>query len=121
MLRESVKVLASKGLLEVRPKIGIRVRPRSEWNLLDPELLVWQFEAGMDDQLLRNLVEVRLIVEMGAAGLAAMRATREEVAALRDCYRQMEENMDDRKRIMPPTFVSTRLFSLLATTPYWSE
>ena len=97
VLRESVKVLASKGLLEVRPKIGIRVRPRSEWNLLDPELLVWQVEAGMDDQLLRNLVEVRLIVETGAAGLAAMRATPEEVAALRDCYRQMEENMDDRE------------------------
>ncbi len=97
VLRESVKVLASKGLLEVRPKVGIRVRPRSEWNLLDPELLVWQFEAGMDDQLLRNLVEVRLIVETGAAGLAAMRATSEEIAWLGDCYREMKLNVDDRE------------------------
>ena len=97
VLRESVKVLASKGLLEVRPKVGIRVRPRSEWNLLDPELLVWQFEAGMDDQLLRNLVEVRLIVETGASGLAAMRATSEEIAWLGDCYREMKLNVDDRE------------------------
>ncbi len=97
VLRESVKVLASKGLLEVRPKIGIRVRPRTEWNLLDPELLVWQFEAGMDDQLLRNLVEVRLVVETGAAGLAAMRATSEEIALLGDCYQEMERSVDDRE------------------------
>ena len=97
VLRESIKVLASKGLLEVRPKIGIRVRPRSDWNLLDPELLVWQFEAGMDDQLLRNLVEVRLIVETAGAGLAAVRATSEEIASLQDCYREMEENTDDRE------------------------
>ncbi len=96
VLRESIKVLASKGLLEVRPKIGITVRPRSDWNLLDPELLVWQFEARMDDQLLRHLVEVRLIVEPAAAGLAAARATSEEIALLRDCYRKMEESVDDR-------------------------
>ena len=96
VLRESIKVLASKGLLEVRPKIGITVRPQSDWNLLDPELLVWQFEARMDDQLLRHLVEVRLIVEPAAAGLAAVRATSEEIALLRDCYRKMEESVDDR-------------------------
>ena len=96
VLRESIKVLASKGLLEVGPKIGITVRPRSDWNLLDPELLVWQFEARMDDQLLRHLVEVRLIVEPAAAGLAAVRATSEEIALLRDCYRKMEESVDDR-------------------------
>src|SRR5262245_24324022 len=46
-LRESIKVLAAKGLLEVRPKVGIRIRPRDEWNLMDPDLLAWQGEAGV--------------------------------------------------------------------------
>jgi DNA-binding transcriptional regulator YhcF (GntR family) len=39
ILREAVKVLAAKGLIELRPKTGMHVRPRSEWNLVDPDLL----------------------------------------------------------------------------------
>src|SRR5689334_3531513 len=34
-LREAVKVLVGKGLIEVRPKTGTRIRPKTEWNLLD--------------------------------------------------------------------------------------
>src|SRR5262250_3757907 len=48
ILREAVKVLAAKGLIEVRPRTGIRVRPRDEWNLVDPDLLGWLCEAGVD-------------------------------------------------------------------------
>ena len=97
VLRESVKVLASKGLLEVRPKVGIRVRPRSDWNLFDPELLAWQFEAGVDDQLLRSLVEVQLIVETAAVGLAAVHATPEEIASLKASYEEMERHADNKE------------------------
>ena len=97
VLRESIKVLASKGLLEVRPKIGIRVLPRSEWNLFDPELLAWQFEAGVDDQLLRSLVEVQLIVETAAAGLAAVHATHEEILSIKDSYQEMERHADNKE------------------------
>src|SRR5437867_635932 len=67
VLRESVKVLAAKGLIEVRPKTGLRVRPRSDWNLVDPDLLGWLCEAGVDDEFVRNLCELRLIVEPPAA------------------------------------------------------
>src|SRR5437762_13173507 len=38
-LRESVKVLAAKGLVESRPRIGTRVRASASWNLLDPDVL----------------------------------------------------------------------------------
>ena len=38
-LREGVKVLAGKGLLESRTSAGTRVRPRESWNLLDPDVL----------------------------------------------------------------------------------
>ena len=54
-LRESVKVLAAKRLIDVRPKIGIRIKPREDWNILDPELLRWLCEAGMEDLLVRDL------------------------------------------------------------------
>src|SRR5215469_13832474 len=75
ILRESVKVLAAKGMIELRPKTGIRVRPRDEWNLVDPDLLSWLCEAGVDEDFVRDLCEVRLIVEPAAAELAAERAT----------------------------------------------
>src|SRR5580704_6349711 len=58
ILREAVKVLAAKGLLELRPKTGIRVRPRNEWNLVDPHLLGWICEAGVDELFIRDLCEV---------------------------------------------------------------
>src|SRR6516162_9653538 len=92
ILREAVKVLAAKGLIEVRPKTGIRARPRNEWNLVDPDLLGWLCEAGVDDLLVRDLCEVRAIVEPAAAELAAARASAEEIEELQHWYRLIEAN-----------------------------
>jgi len=95
VLRESVKVLAAKGLIEVRPKTGMRVRPRSGWNLVDADLLGWLCEAGVDDLFVRDLCEVRLIVEPAAAELAAARASDDEIEALYTWFRQIEANAED--------------------------
>src|SRR5437764_2694732 len=92
ILREAVKVLAAKGLIEVRPRTGIRVRPRNEWNLVDPDLLGWLCEAGVDDRFIRDLCEVRAIVEPAAAELAASRASDQEIAELLHWYDQIEAN-----------------------------
>ncbi len=93
ILRESIKVLVSKGLLEVRPKVGVRVRPRQNWNLFDPDVLAWQSEGIVDEQFVRALCEVRLIVETAAAVQAATRATSEERALIGECGRKMELNV----------------------------
>src|SRR5262245_36048810 len=95
ILREAVKVLAAKGLIEVRPRTGIRVRPRDEWNLVDPDLLGWLCEAGVDDRFVWDLCEVRAIVEPAAAELAAARASDEEIAGLLHWYRRIEANADN--------------------------
>src|SRR5882757_2169657 len=95
ILRESVKVLAAKGLLELRPKTGMHVRPRSEWNLVDPDLLGWLCEAGVDELFVRDLCEVRMIVEPAAAELAAVRAEKEEIEALLKWYHLIEVNTDN--------------------------
>src|ERR1700729_4017895 len=63
ILRESIKVLAAKGLLEVVPKTGTRVRPRKNWNLLDPQLLEWISEIGFDEHFFDNICELRRIFE----------------------------------------------------------
>src|SRR5438552_11339702 len=95
ILREAVKVLAAKGLIELRPKTGIRVRPRNEWNLVDPDLLGWLCEAGVDELFVRDLCEVRAIVEPAAAELAASRASDEELDELLHWYHLIETNTDN--------------------------
>src|SRR6516164_5559747 len=57
VVREAVKVLAAKGLVESRPKTGTRVRPREAWNLLDPDVLAWHQGDIVDEALLRKLTE----------------------------------------------------------------
>ena len=91
VLREAVKVLAAKGLVEARPKTGTRVRPRHAWNLLDPDVLVWQQQDGASSaEFLKKITEVRLIVEPAAAELAAQRASARALRAIDEAYRDME-------------------------------
>ena len=94
-VREAIKVLAAKGLLESRPKTGTRVRPRSYWSWLDPDVLAWQYEAEPDEHFLRNVTEVRQVIEPAAASLAAARATDTEITGLEAAYKQMQLTVRD--------------------------
>ena len=95
VLREAVRVLAAKGLVDARPKIGTRVRPRAEWNVLDPDVLSWRAEASNDSRLYEETTEVRLAIEPFAARLAATRATKEEASGIAEAYLAMETGVDD--------------------------
>ena len=77
-----MKVLADKGMIEMKPRAGTRSKPRAGWRLLDPDILLWQAELGPDLQFLRDLCEVRLAIEPTAAGFAAVRARKDEIAQL---------------------------------------
>jgi DNA-binding FadR family transcriptional regulator len=79
ILRESMKVLVDKGMIEMNPRAGTRSKRREGWRLLDPDILAWQAESGADPQFLRDLCEVRLAIEPTAAGFAAVRATNAEI------------------------------------------
>lgn len=94
VVREALKTLTAKGLLEARPKIGTRVRPVQNWNLLDPDILLWKSECGPDYQFLAELIDVRSAIEPTAARLAAERATGSEIQAITAAYQQMEANVD---------------------------
>ena len=85
ILREAIKVLQDKGMVEVRPRSGTRALPRSHWNQLDGDILTWQSSLKPDPRFLHDLCEVRLAIEPVAAGFAALRATDAEIAAVREC------------------------------------
>lgn len=95
VLREAVRVLAAKGLVHAQPKTGTRVRPRSEWNIADPDVLAWRVEAGADFELYQQVTEVRIGIEPQAVRLSAERATDGEIEAIRDAYRAMEAGVKD--------------------------
>jgi DNA-binding FadR family transcriptional regulator len=81
-VREAIRLLSAKGLTVSRPKIGTRVRPRSDWNMLDPDVLHWQIDPFPSDEFIHSLFEMREIIEPAAAARAAERATAEEIEAL---------------------------------------
>lgn len=73
VLREAFRVLTAKGLVSSRPKAGTRINERRHWNLLDPDVLAWQIQCGASDSFLRDLFELRMVVEPQAAEMAAQR------------------------------------------------
>ncbi|MDH5354815.1 MAG: FadR family transcriptional regulator, partial [Gammaproteobacteria bacterium] len=89
-LREAFKVLSSKGLLEARPKRGTIIKPRDNWNMLDPDLLSWCFSAGPSHEHVRHLYEFRSIIEPAAAAMAAVRASDVELATIEDALNSMK-------------------------------
>ncbi len=95
VLREAVRVLAAKGLVDARPKVGTRVRARADWNILDPDVLSWRAEASNDSRLYEETTEVRLAIEPLAARLAATRATEDETSGIAEAYAAMEDGVDD--------------------------
>jgi GntR family transcriptional regulator, galactonate operon transcriptional repressor len=89
-LREAVKVLCAKGLLEARPRVGVRVREREHWRLLDPIVLGWHPDLTRDPELILGLIETRRIIEPAAAELAARRGTAQNFEAIEAAYLGME-------------------------------
>ena len=82
VLREAIKVLSTKGLLDARQKRGTFVRPQEEWNLLDTDVLRWKLAAGASSDFFADLLELRRSIEPAAAALAAERRTDDDLAAL---------------------------------------
>ena len=91
VIRDAVKILVGKGLLEVRRGIGTRVRPRSAWGLLDDDVLAWHQSAPVNPAFLRQLSDLRLVIEPKAARWAAERGTAEGHALIAEAQTRMEQ------------------------------
>jgi DNA-binding FadR family transcriptional regulator len=89
VVREAVRVLGAMGLVEARKRLGVRVLPRTSWNVFDPRVIRWRLDGpGREEQLL-SLGELRRGVEPVAAELAAAHATPEQCGAMVGAVVQM--------------------------------
>lgn len=93
VVREAVKVLSAKGLVDSRPKRGTTVRPCNVWNVLDADVLQWRAEADPDGQHLMHLTELRQAVEPAAAAMAASRAADEDIALIAQAFQAMKDSV----------------------------
>jgi GntR family transcriptional regulator, galactonate operon transcriptional repressor len=94
VVREVIKVLTAKGLLDARPRTGTFVLPRSRWNLLDADVIKWRNKGQLDARLLVELEEVRQIIEPWGARLAAQRRTAQDTVALDEAFAQLADSAE---------------------------
>lgn len=74
VVRETVRVLESMGLVSSIRRVGVLILPPSNWNLFDPQIIRWRLASNARITQLRSLTELRFAIEPAAARLAALRA-----------------------------------------------
>jgi DNA-binding FadR family transcriptional regulator len=88
-VREAIKQLTGKRLIEVSPKIGTRVLPFSDWNLLDRDVLAWRLNAQFDSKIVEDIFEMRICFEPRASFLAARHGSDEGLQLIDRRYREL--------------------------------
>jgi DNA-binding FadR family transcriptional regulator len=94
VVREAVKSLIAKGLMTTGPKVGTRVLSEDHWNWFDPDVIIWQSKAGLTPEFLRDLQDLRRVVEPAAMRLTAERATAQDIAEIEDAYAGMKRAVE---------------------------
>ena len=97
VIREAVRLLVGKGLVAVKHGSGMQVQSQDQWKHLDPLILFERLRLGHDETLLHDLLELRRVVEVEVAALAALRHTPDEVQRLHTIVEEMRHVLDDAK------------------------
>ena len=95
VIREVVKVLSTKKLINAQRHRGLFVMPQAQWNYLDADVLEWALENGGNPALIDSLIEVRSLIEPTIARWAAERATAVDLVAIEASYNAMQASLDD--------------------------
>jgi len=95
VIREAIKTLVAKGMLEVGPKVGTRVLPLRSWNLFDPQVVGWLAAKGLTQGFVMDLLDLRRAIEPMAVRWACERATAQQIAEIQAAYRVLEASVAD--------------------------
>lgn len=98
VVRDALKGLSSRKLVESSTKTGTVVLPRHEWQWWDSDVLSWAMQTGEKRKTLLQLTEVRLAIEPAAVRLAAKQATDEDLNYIRKCYEKLVHSTDHEQK-----------------------
>jgi len=90
--RETIRAMEERGLISVKHGRGATVNDPEQWDVFDPDVLAAMLETERSADVLAEYLECRRMLEVQAAGVAAQRATPEDVVQLREALRRMEES-----------------------------
>lgn len=93
-LREAYSMLGAKGLIKARPKVGTHVRQKSEWNMLDPDILTWHLQAVPTEDIATDLYALRRMIEPEAAALASVHKSAQSLQDISRAYADMQKFAD---------------------------
>lgn len=95
VVREAVKSLIAKGLVSTGPKVGTRVLASDAWNWFDPDVITWHAKTGLTPEFVRDLQDLRRVVEPAAVRLAAERATAQDIAEIEAAFEGMRRAVEE--------------------------
>lgn len=99
-MREALRVIREKGLIDSWPRRGTIVNDRKSWKLLDSDVIKWRRAARRDDdRLLAELSQLRDVIEPAAAKLAARYRKPEDLEALEKAFAEFEASGRDVERL----------------------
>ncbi len=97
-MREAVRGLSAKGLIDSRPKRGTQVRSAEHWNHLDPDVLRWRVEVTDTEVYLKKMFQLRRATEPEASALAAVAANDEDQARMSADFQAMVDAGEDNEK-----------------------
>ena len=95
VVREAIKSRVATGLISTGPKVGTRGLAEDQWNWFDPDVIIWQSKAGLTAEFLRDLQDLRRVVEPAAVRLAAERATAQDIVAIEAAFAGMKKAVEE--------------------------
>ncbi len=93
IIREAVRVLSTKRLIDAQRHRGLFVMPSEQWNYLDADVLEWVLEKGTNPFLVRCLIDVRGLIEPTISRWAAERATAVDLVDIEANFNRMAANL----------------------------
>lgn len=89
VLREAMKTLAAKGLIEPKTRVGTRILDEKRWNMFDADILSWRLQRGADAPFFENLFDIRQALEPLAAASAALRRSDDDICRIEAAWHEM--------------------------------
>lgn len=93
--REALKGLEARSLVDSQPKTGTIIRPRSQWQWWNRDVLQWAVDAKSNREFLLQLTEVRIGIEPAIVAIAAKNATKSDIRMMEEKFRVLEASVGD--------------------------